>query len=398
MKILIIHNQYLFAGGEDRVVASEADLLKRHGHEVIFYPRSNKEIYVGRLRDKFRFVFNEMPWSRKSFRDLMCLIQEEKPDIAHVHNPFFMMTPSVYKACSDNGVPIVQTLHNYRFLCANGVLFRDGQVCERCLYGGSRQAVITRCIHHSFWGSFMSALILRTYRGSRILHDSITTFIAPSHFCKEIHCRHARLDEDKVYVKPHFIEDPGEAEPQRDYALYVGTIREYKGIQILLQAWGGLPDIPLKIAGEIPPENEWLMDRIPSVRNIELLGSLSMQETLDAMKKARCVIVPSICYETFARAIIEAYACGVPVIASDIGALSERVVDGQTGYLFRAGDPEDLRLKVKQLFEREEAYRQMGQQARRQYERHYTPEINCRILMDIYDKTLAETGGNPPRS
>ena len=253
MKILIIHNQYLFAGGEDRVVASEADLLKRHGHEVIFYPRSNKEIYVSRFRDKFKFVFNEMPWSRKTFRNLVDLIQAEQPDIAHVHNPFFMMTPSVYKACHDNGVPVVQTLHNYRFLCANGVLFRDGQVCERCLYGGSRQAVLTRCIHHSFWGSFMSALILRTYRERRILQESITAFIAPSYFCKDLYCRYAQLDENKVFVKSHFIEDPGVSNQEKEYALYVGTIREYKGILVLLKAWEGLPDIPLKIAGEIPP-------------------------------------------------------------------------------------------------------------------------------------------------
>jgi len=372
------------------VVASEAELLTRNGHEVIFYPRSNKEIYVSRIRDKFKFLFNEMPWSGKTYRELVGLIQTEQPDIAHVHNPFFMMTPSLYKACHDKSLAVVQTLHNYRFICANGVLFRDGQVCERCLYGGSRQAVLTRCIHHSFWGSFMSALILRTYREHKTLQNSITAFIAPSRFCKDLYCRYAEIDEQKVFVKPHFIEDPGVSGQEKEYALYVGTIREYKGILVLLKTWEALPNIPLKIAGEIPPENEWLMDHLPSDRDIEFFGSLSMRETLDAMKKAKCVIVPSICYETFARAIIEAYACGVPVIASDIGALKERVLDSRTGFLFKAGDPLDLQRKVRQIFELEDGGAQLSRNARSEYEQHYTPQINYRILTEIYESALKQ--------
>jgi len=389
-KVLIIHNYYRYSGGEDQVVRSEIDLLKQYGYDVNTYFRSNKEFNLRPELIDFYSPLMKVAWARKTYADLNALIHREQPAIAHIHNPFFMMTPSAYQACYDNGVPVIQTLHNYRFLCTNGVLFCNGRVCERCLHGGPWPAITSRCLHGSYVGSIASVLILKAYREKQILQRMVSAFIAPSQFCKDIYVRHAGLEADKVYIKPHFIDDPGPSQQEKEYALYVGTIREYKGILVLLEAWKKMGNIPLKIAGEIPPESKWLKAHMPSNQNIEFLGSLSMQETLDTMKKAKCVIVPSICYETFARAIIEAYACGVAVIASDIGALRERVIDGQTGFLFRPGDAEDLRHKVTEFFRNEEMVKKLGQNARELYEKEYTASINYQLLLAVYNKILSK--------
>ncbi|MEW5895589.1 MAG: glycosyltransferase family 4 protein [Candidatus Omnitrophota bacterium] len=378
MKILVVHNQYLFPGGEDQIVTSETDLLKRMGHEVIVYTRANEEA----RKKPVRALIEGLLGSRKTYQDLAALIKEHRPDVAHIHNPFFMMTASAYEACFDCSVPVVQSLHNYRFLCANGLLFYKGKVCDKCLSGNYRQAVFSRCVHGSLLKTAVFKGVLRVYRKRKIL-QKISRFIAPSKFCKELYCSYAGLDQAKVIVKPHFVEDHGYSQEPGEYALYVGAIREYKGVEILLRAWQSVKSIPLKLVGAIPSGNIF-SEELMKQENVEFLGELSFKETLAVMRKASFVIVPSLCYETFNRVIIEAYALGKTVIASNIGAIRERVADGETGLLFETGDSDDLARKIGELKANPDRLKVFSDKARRVYERFYTPQRNYEQLMTVY--------------
>lgn len=387
MKILVVHNRYLFAGGEDRVVELETDLLKSKGDEVVEYFRSNAEAYLISRKKQLQAAFEGMTRSRRTYRELLDLIKKHQPDVAHFHNPFFMMTPSAYDVCYDNNIPIIQSLHNYRFLCANGVFFRDGKVCERCLEVGGRFGVLAKCIHGSFLKSFVSTGILRSYRQRKVLQKRVSAFIAPSQFCKEMYCRYANLAPEKVIVKPHFLEDPGNVQEKGEYALYAGAIRDYKGISTLLESWKSISDFPLKLIGSIPPAGLHLQEFMKQ-KNIEFLGEKPFQEALLYIKKAAFIIVPSVCYETFSRVIIEAYAFGKPVIASDIGAIRERIIDGETGFLFKPGDERDLAVKVRRFIEDPQMVERMGKSARQVYENRYDPDKNYEQLISIYRNSL----------
>jgi len=381
MKILIIHNKYLYHGGEDAVVESERDVLKQHGHEVMTYHRSNKEFSALN-----KMTICRLRWSRRTYRELIRLIDNVRPDVAHFHNPFFLMTPSAYQACHDRRVPIVQTLHNYRFLCVNGVLFRNGERCEACVSRGLHAAIMNRCTHDSFLKSAVAAWLCRAYRQYRVLDLFINAFIAPSQFCKEMYCRCAGIDSAKVEIKPHFVADPGPAGGCGEYVLYVGAIRDYKGIQVLLEAARRMPEVPIRIAGKVLPEF-CLPSDLP---NVEFLGECSTARTIAIMKDCACLVVPSLCYETFARVVIEAYACGRPVIASRLGALTERVDEGLTGFLAEPGSAQDFADKIQRLMQDPDRRRIMGEAARRAYEQYYTPQQNYRQLTNIYEKALDE--------
>lgn len=383
MKILIIHNRYLFAGGEDRVIESEIDLLKAGGHEVIPYFRSNEEVNLLSWQKKLKFVFEGVTRSKKTYRDLSDLIKKHHPDAAHFHNPFFMMTPSAYDACYDANVPIVQSLHNYRFLCMNGVLFHNGELCEECLSQGAFRGVVKRCMQNSLLKSFFAGLVLKAYRGNHVLDRKVQAFIAPSEFCKKMYCQHAGIDKKKIYMKPHFVEDPGISQEKGEYVLYIGALREYKGLHVLLKAWEDIKGVPLKTIGKIFSDDQCLQQD-----GVEFLGEKNMDETIEAIKKAICIVVPSVCYETFARVIIEAYACGKPVIASDIGAIRERVIAGETGILVKPGDEKNLAMKVRRFIEDPQLVGRMGKRARQVYENFYRPDENYEQLIDIYQKVL----------
>jgi len=383
MRVLLIHNTYRMRGGEDTVVDSETQLLRDNGHEVVVYHRSNA--MMSRIDQLW---MPRLLWSRQTYRELSRLIETTRPDIAHVHNPFFLMSPAAYQACYDHKIPIVQTLHNFRFLCVQGLCSRSQQVCELCLHQGFWPGVRFRCFQHSFLKSAVAAGISAHYRRRGILKNLVRRLIAPSRFCKDMYTRYARIDGAKVDIKPHFIADPGPAVGCGDYVLYVGAIRNYKGIQVLLEAARRMPEVPIRIVGKVLPE----FCRPSDLPNVEFLGECSMERTLEIMKGSACLVVPSLCYETFARVVIEAYACGRPVVASRLGALIERVQDGQTGFLAEPGSAQDFAYKIQRLMQDQDRRRIMGEAARRAYEKYYTPRENYRQLMDIYEKALDTEG------
>lgn len=386
MKILLAHNFYQQAGGEDAVVAHEQALLTRYGHHVdtLFVENSAISGISQRILTAW-----QTSYSRKSRAEMARAIARLRPDIVHVHNFFPLLTPSIYDACCDAGVPVVQTLHNYRLVCARGDFLRGNHVCETCLYGSPFNAALYRCYRGSRVGSLAVARMIARHRRSATWATKVNAFIALTDFARRKFIA-GGLPPAKIEVKPNFVQDPGAADrPQSGEpptALFVGRISEEKGIETLVRAWKGL-NVSLVIAGDGPAASIVSNASLPRVR---WLGRLSPDQISAWMRRAAFLVVPSIWYETFGMVVIEAFAHGVPVIASRIGALAELVDEGRTGRLFEPGNIEELRKLIEWAEQSPEALQAMGRAARATYEEKFTPERNYNMLMHIYSRCLSD--------
>ncbi|MBL7196756.1 MAG: glycosyltransferase family 4 protein [Candidatus Omnitrophica bacterium] len=386
MKILIIHNHWLEEGGEDRVVNSEIKLLRNHGHQIVVYIRSNKEFKYLSVRDKIRFFLYDIIWSKKSYDEINDIIIKEKPDIAHIHNIFLMITPSVYYALHDRGIPIVQTLHNYRFFCSKGIFYRKGKVCEECRENYLFPSIIHRCFRNSYLLSYFFSKVLRTHFKKSTFNRTVDCYIALSSFSKNKFIK-LGLPENKICIKSNFVNiEIDDKEETQDYSLFVGRLVDYKGIKTLIKAYKQLPNCKLKIIGRGPLDT-YLKKVTKKNRNIELLGQLTHKETIDYIKKAKFVVFPSECYENMPRVIVESFACGVPVVASRLGAMAKIVTEGKTGLHFTPQDASDLISKIRWSYSNPIKIEEMGRQAKKEYQQQYTAEKNYHILMDIYERT-----------
>jgi len=358
-------------------------MLRSFGHKVVELRRSNKALDALSLPARFCFYFQGIYFERQIFNEVRALIEQEKPDVAHFHNSFFMIGPAAYEACFDAGIPVVQSLHNYRFLCAAATFYHRGRVCEECLSLGRRAGISHGCWHGSMLSTWLLTRVIREYEKRGILRR-INRFIVSSDFSRRKYLE-AGWDTGHVVVKPNFLDtDPGCGPFQGKHVLYAGTLQPYKGVATLLKAWGSRSwPIPLKIVGTGPLARE--LSSL-GVGNIEWLGQRSQGEVLSLMKDALCVVVPSECYENFPRVIIEAYACGVPVVASRLGAMAELVEDGKMGLLFEAGTPDKLASAISRLISEPVLAAQMGQAARQIFEERYTASVNYDQILRVYQQ------------
>lgn len=392
MKILVVHNHYLEKGGEDEVVYSEINLLKKFGHKVNFYERSNTEINGISLFKKLCFFTKDIIWSDETYGEIKDLIKKERPDIAHIHNIFFLISPSIYYALSEENIPIVQSLHNYRFICSNGLFYKDGKICEKCVNNHFWPAVVNRCWRNSFFLTLLVTRVLKTHY--KTFRGKINTYITMSEFSKNKFVE-AGLPKEKIYIKPNFIDlQIKERKNVKDYALFVGRLADYKGLDTLISSYREIRNnFPLKIIGDGPLLKD-MQAKIRKTNNIELLGRLPYDRTIKYIRNSAFVIFPSECYENMPRVIIESFACGIPVIASNIGPIKEIIQEGLTGLFFDYGDSKDLSIKIKYLMENKNLISKMGENACKIYEKKFSPEVNYSILMDIYNKTLRNSTAN----
>ena len=386
MRILTIHNSYQQAGGEDAVFVAEASLLRQYGHEVVEYHQDNDRI---RTLSRHRVAMRTI-WSQPAYTELRQLVRDVQPDVTHVHNTFVLISPSAYYASREAGVPVVQTLHNYRLLCPAATFFRNGQVCEECLSTSPWPAVLHACYRHSHAQSAVTATMLIVHRWVKTWKTQVDLYIALTEFARRKFIQ-GGLPADKVVVKPNFVShDPGQREDAENYVLYVGRLSAEKGVHTLLKAWGQLRGIALRVAGDGPLlEEAAMMVRRHGLRDITLMGRVPPRDILASMKGAQLLIFPSEWYEGLPMTLIEAFACGLPVIASRLGAMAELVDEGHTGLLFRPGDPKDLAAKVRWAVEHPEAIALMGAHARQVYEDKYTADLNYNMLISIYRTAIS---------
>lgn len=379
MRILVVHNAYQQRGGEDGVVAQEVDLLRNAGHVVDVELVSNDSI-KGPIA-KTAALLNA-PFNARRGQWMMNKVVETRPDVVHIHNFFPLLTPAIHEGAAKAGAAVVQTLHNYRTVCANAMLFRNGSVCEKCLTGNPLWGVVHRCYRGSLAGSLAVARMQVRAARQQTWHRHVHRFIALTEFSKN-KLIEGGLPAARITVKPNFVFDPPERSVQQRSlgALYVGRLSPEKGVASLIEAWQSLPDIPLTIVGT-GPEFDSLRARAP--KNVKLTGELSSGEVADKMGGAAMLVVPSIWYETFGMVAIEAFANALPVVASDIGSLASIVRPGYNGELFKAGDANSLRSAVKKLHQDRDKLTLLGIGARQTYVDIYSAEQNLVHLENIY--------------
>ncbi|MFH2102011.1 MAG: glycosyltransferase family 4 protein [Chloroflexota bacterium] len=385
MRILVIHNHYQHPGGEDRAFAAEVDLLLIRGNEVLKYEEDNHlATSISRLGIVTRTI-----WSRESYRKILRLIRQFRPEIVHIHNTFFAISPSVYYACQAEGVPVVQTLHNYRLLCPVATFYRDRMVCEECLGKFIPwPSVYHGCYHHSRIQTASVAGMLSLHRIAKTWQIQVDQYIALTEFAR-LKFIQSGLPAEKIVVKPNFFHpDPGPKSHSGDFVIFIGRLSPEKGINTLIEAWKTMKtDIQLKVVGSGPLQ-EQVASLAQADSRVEFLGAIFGTNLLTLMKSARILVFPSESYEGFPMVIAEAFACGLPVIAPNLGSSREIVTDNNTGLLFQPGNSVDLATKVKWAWEHPFEMAKMGKNARREYEEKYTAEKNYDMLMDIYRQAI----------
>lgn len=386
MRVLLLHNRYTQPGGEDVVFRAEVELLRSRGHEVVEFVEDNRRLNgVNPLRAAVEAI-----WSRESYRRIKGIIRRTRPQLAHFHNTFLRISPAAYYACNEEGVPVVQSLHNQRIFCAKATMYRNGQICERCvgkIYPWP--ALIHKCYHNSFAQTVVMTMMISLHQWLRTWQRQINYYIVFTEFFRKKFIRWG-LPAEKIVVKPHFVyPDPApRTESGGNYALFIGRLDPEKGVSTLVRAWRLVGDIPLKIRGDGQMVREIYRLAIEKP-NVTLVPQLSRQDLFVLIKGSRFLVWPSEgIYENFGMVAIEAFACGVPVIASRTGVMTEIVEDGRTGLLFEPGDPEDLAEKVAWAWAHPREMAEMGREARREYEIKYTAERNYDQLMAIYRAAL----------
>jgi glycosyltransferase involved in cell wall biosynthesis len=385
----MLHNRYLIPGGEDQCSIAEAVLLRDLGHEVELLEEDNRRIeQLGQARTAMRTV-----WSRESYRRIDELLKSRAFDILHVQNFFPLWSPSVYYAASRNHVPVVQTLHNYRLMCVNSLFFRDQHLCQECLGRFLPwQGIVHACYRNSRAASAVVAGMVGAHKLVGTWRKRVSTYIAVSEFARQIYVA-GGLPAEKIVVKPNFIHpSPPPGNGGGRYALYVGRLSHEKGIATMLNAWKGDPKaIPLKIAGE-GPLAELVIAMARECRSIEYLGVRPLLEVLDLMRNAEFLVFPSEWYETMGRTIMEAFAVGTPVVATNIGPPATMVVPGETGFHFTPGSVAELRQRMEWCSQNLDQLRAMRSNVRQAFENNYTGAANARMLLAIYERALDTAG------
>ncbi|AFY96785.1 glycosyltransferase [Chamaesiphon minutus] len=386
MRVLTVHNNYREPGGEEQIFTSESALLESKGNEVVRYTLDNESIST----DNPLLLGKNTLWNSKVYRELRSLIRQNRPQIAHFHNTFPLISPSAYYAAKDEGVAVVQTLHNYRLLCPNALFFREGRVCEDCL---GRVIPLPGIVHGCYRGnrrdSAMVALTTSFHTMLGTWTNAVDKFIVISQFAMNKFIQ-GGLPAEKLALKSNFLHPvPPPGEGTGGYAVYVGRLSIEKGLGVLLEAWRQLEHkIPLKILGDGPMAG-LVTEAVKEMPEIEWLGRRPSHEVYEIVGNASFLVFPSEWYETFGQVAIEAFAKGTPVVASNIGAVPELVSVERSGLLFRPSDPTDLAAKIDWLLAHPLKLAQMRLTARSEFESKYTADNNYQRLIEIYQSAMA---------
>jgi glycosyltransferase involved in cell wall biosynthesis len=385
-RVAMFHNEYAMPGGEDESVAMDTALLRERGIEVVPYRASNRELLEG-PRTGAALALLRSHFNRRVHEQVARFCRERKPDVAHVQNFWFALSPSVHAACHDAGVATVQTLRNYRLLCVNGMLMRRGGPCEECVGKLPWRGVAHACYQGSRPLSALVARMIAHNRRRGTWEHDVDAFVALTEFARGRYLA-GGLPADRIVVRPNSVGDPGPVRAPGRGAVFVGRLSPDKGVDLLLRAWQALPEVPLTIVGDGPQRREAESAASGSPR-IRVLGQLSHAQSLDEIGRAALLVMASRWYEGFPRVIVEAFAFGRPVVVPRIGSMAGLVRDGVTGFAYDPGSSEALARSVRRVLEQPPAgLLAMSRAARAEYDSLYAPEINGAQLLDVYHQAI----------
>jgi len=383
MQICIVHNEYGRFSGEEAIVERICRLLEGHGHKLIRLTRSSSEIpalVLGEIRAFFSGIY-----SFASARRIRRILQEQRPDVVHVHNLFPLISPSVLQQCRKAGVPVVMTVHNYRLVCPNGLHMKDGQVCEKCAGGREYWCVLKNC-EGSLFKSLGYALRNFTARKWRLFLDNVTVYTTLTEFQRQRLIAEGFPGERIVVIPNMSTQSAHNGMPLLgDYVGYVGRISPEKMVPLLLEAARRIRNAVFRAAGD------W--SQMPEIRrlapsNFQFLGHLSGEDLEEFYRSSRFLVLCSSCFEGFPVTLAEAMQYGKPVISSRIGGLPEIVDDGVTGLLFESGNVDDLADKIGRLWSDPELCRRMGLAGREKALREYSSARYYERLIHVYARAM----------
>ena len=387
-RILIVHNRYQIPGGEDTVVQNEMNMLKKYGHEVFLYERNNSEMKEYGLVQKLSLPLNTI-YSRQSKNEIKTMIRQNAIDLVHVHNTLLLISPSVYDAAKECNVPVVQTIHNFRFLCPNGIFFRDGHVCEACLTEGLNCAVTHSCYRGSKAQTLIVVEMLKRMRRKNIFAEM--NGICLTQFNKEKLLSSGLFNEEQLFIKPNFVAKQENLIPyteRKNQCIYAGRIEELKGFPFLLEAWAAMPEAPkLILCGDGPlftQAKEYVETN--RIGNIELRGRVNHEEVLYLLKESKAMIFASKVYEGFPMSICESFSCGTPVLSPDFGNGGSLVQEGINGFHYQPDDKDSFKEALDKLLAKTDYDLSSISNA-------YTEEENYRLLLQIYECAVKKMNG-----
>ncbi len=379
--ILIVHNYYRIPGGEDVVVANEKRMLEEHGHKVITYFKNNDDVKdkggFHKLGVAFSAIFNF-----KTYRDLCRIIEKEKVDVLHVHNTVAIISPAAYIAGLNMGIPVVQTVHNLRLVCPNGVCYVNDHICENCIKYGLKASLV----HNCYRGSKLQTLaMVLTMNLQRILRTySYLNYICLTEFNKEKLLTIKQVNPDRIFIKPNFTRVEAELVPyenRKKQIVYAGRLEKKKGVDLLLQAWMKLGDKAPKLillgSGDL---DEWCREYIENneLSTVEMRGQVDNAEAKRIIGESIAMIHPTQLYEGFPMTIAESYSMGTPIIASDIGNVGSLVINDVTGVKFKFNSVVSLAKTV-------EAFAANPIRLPEEYLTKYSEKNNYEALKSIYE-------------
>lgn len=384
-RVLIVHNYYQTPGGEDTVVANEKKLLEKHGHDVILYSRHNSELKNMSNGQKLFLPISTI-FSRTTYKEVRKIIKEYKIEIVHVHNTLSLISPSVYYAARSLKIPVVQTIHNFRFLCPGATFNRDGHICEECVQYGLKCAIKYSCYRNNRIQTIACVLNMYIHRMTGIYRK--INYICLTEFNKKKLLELKQIQQEQVYVKPNFV-DSKEcfiAEQNREEQfIFAGRLEKLKGIDILFEAWKRWgSDAPKLIVCGTGPMEEWCEEFVRRNKvNIDLYGYIPNVEVQALIAKSKALILPTQWYEGFPMSIVEAFSVGTPVVCSDLGNAGSIVEEGVSGCKFRADSVEELLAAIQRC-------RGIYESTLHKFKEDYTAENNYRNLINIYIKVENE--------
>lgn len=387
MKILLVHNYYQYYGGEETYFHSLTKLLRKKGHKVILYTKDSKNIKT--FWDKTKAGIG-LFWNKEIERELSQILKEQKPDIAHFNNIYPLIGGTAYRVCEKYNIPIIQHIHNYRFMCPKGILFREGKVCELCVKKSIPfYSILFGCYHQSRIASLFFSLAYFFHRSILHTFDKINLSIFPSKFTKNYYLKNLNIPKKKAIVIPYFInneEKKVKKVKRKDYFLFVGRLSEEKGIMQLLEVFKTLPKEKLVVIGDGP-----LRKKVKSYRkykNITFVGFLSQNKISKYIEKAKAVIIPSIWYEVFPLVSLEALSQNTPILIPDNENFKLIVKDikgsDRINY-YKFGDFNNLKNKIISFNQNRDELKEL-KTVRQIF--NYTTENHYAALLKLYQRVL----------
>ncbi|MFK8046228.1 MAG: glycosyltransferase family 4 protein [Crocinitomicaceae bacterium] len=380
MKIVQVHNFYQQAGGEDTVVASEREMLSNAGHEVIPYYAYNEKINTFSFLERIK-LFRQLHFNLTSYEKCKAFLKQHNPHVCHVHNTLHLISPAIYEACRELNIPVVQTLHNYRPICSNGMLSRNDRACSDCINKSAYGAVSKKCYRNSYIQTLAVSRMIEKNKENHIWTEKIDAIICLTEFSKAIFTQ-AGFPTDKMHIKPNFFTAEIESQKKEDYFIFVGRLDRIKGAHLLPEIAKQL-SVLLIVIGEGELQSE-----IEGAENISYRGNLPHKTTLSYIQKAKALILPSTVYEGMPMAMLEAFALKTPVVASNMGAMASLIDNNSTGLLFKPNHAYDAAIKVNSILNNRSLAEKIAEKAFNEYIEKYSESANLQSLIRIYKSVL----------